>query len=72
VRHADQFAERAVLVFGHAELAELELHRAFVQQPHDDALAVDHRNDGHADVDLAAADLELDPAVLRQPLLGDV
>ena len=43
-----------------------------VEQTQHDAFAVDHRDDRHADVDFAAGDLELDAAVLRQPLFGDV
>ena len=45
---------------------------ALVQDAHHDAFAVQHRDDRDADVDLAAAHLELDAAVLRQALLGDV
>ena len=56
----------------HADLAQVELHRALVEDTHDDAFAVDHRDDRHADVDLAALHLQLDAAVLRQALLGDV
>ncbi len=70
--NADQLAERLAHRARHAELLQRELHAALVQQPHDDALAVQHRDDRHADVDLAAVHLELDAAVLRQPLLGDV
>src|SRR5439155_15174716 len=42
------------------------------QKPHHDAFAVNHRDDGDADVDFAAVDSHLDPAVLRQTLFGDV
>ena len=72
VRHADQLAELHVQVGLHAERFERELHAALVQEPHDDAFAVQHRDHRHADVDLAAGDAELDAAVLRQALFGDV
>ena len=72
VRQADQFAEGGVKVVLHAELAERELHRALVQQTQHDAFAVDHGDHGNADIDLAAADPQLDAAVLRQAALGDV
>ena len=53
-------------------LFERKLHAALVQKTHDDAFAVQHRDDRDADVDLAAGDAQLDAAVLRQSLLGDV
>ena len=56
----------------HAEPVERELHAALVEQPHDDPFAVQHGDDRHADVDFAAVHLELDAAVLRQALFGDV
>ena len=40
--------------------------------PQHDAFAVDHRDHGDADVDLAAGHAQLDAAVLRQAPLGDV
>ena len=72
VRHADQLAELRVQIGLHAERFERELHPALVQEPHHDAFAVQHRDHRHADVDLAAGNAELDAAVLRQALLGDV
>ena len=57
---------------GHAEVLDAEDRVAAVEDAEHDRLAVDHRDDRHADVDLAAGDLELDAAVLRQALLGDV
>ncbi len=56
----------------HAERFERKLHAALVQKTHDDAFAVQHRDHRHADVDLAARNAELDAAVLRQALFGDV
>ena len=72
VRQANQLAEAIVQVRLHAERFERELHPALVEETHHDAFAVEHRDDRNADVDLAAGDAELDAAVLRQPLLGDV
>ncbi len=46
--------------------------RPLSSKTHDDAFAVNHRDDRDADVDLAALDAHLDAAVLRQALLGDV
>ncbi len=59
-------------VLGHAELLEVELHDRAVEDPQHDALAEHGRQGRDADVDRVAADGELDPAVLRQPALGDV
>ena len=72
VRQLDQLAEDRVLVRLHAELREAELHGPLVEQPHHDPFAVDHGDHRDADVDLAAADLQHNPAVLRKPALGDV
>ena len=72
MRHADQLAVDDVQVVLHAQRFERELHPALVQQPHDDAFAVQHRDHRDADVDLAAGYAELDAAVLRQPLFRDV
>jgi hypothetical protein len=46
--------------------------RVLAQETHDDRLAVQHRDDGDADVDLGIVDADLDAAVLRQALFGDV
>ena len=46
--------------------------RVLPQQTHHDRLAVQHRNDRDADVHLGVVDADLDAAVLRQALLGDV
>ena len=56
VRHANQLAEMSrTCPRSMPMLLEVELHAALVEDTHDDAFAVDHRNDRHADVDLAAA-----------------
>ena len=49
-----------------------KLEALLVEHAHHDAFAVQHRNDRHADVDLAARHAQLDAAVLRHALLGDV
>ena len=55
-----------------AEGVEAEHRLALVEDSHHDALAV-HRGQGHdADVDRVALDLQADPAVLGDALLGDV
>src|SRR4030095_9816247 len=45
---------------------------AGIENTQDHRLAVEHRDDADADVDLAAADLEADAAVLGQAFFGDV
>jgi hypothetical protein len=56
-----------------AELGHVELQVALVEEPHDDLLAEQRGQHGHAVVHLAAlAELELDATVLRQAPLGDV
>ena len=46
--------------------------RAFVEQANDDALAEARGQARDAQIDRAIADLHRRPAILRQPLLGDV
>ena len=59
-------------VFGHAQLAEVELDDRAVEDSQHHALA-EHGGQGRdPDVDAVAAQGELDLAVLRQPALGDV
>src|SRR6185312_13042150 len=72
VRAVDQLLECVVDIRKHADGFQVELHAALIEQTHDHAYAVDHRDDGDADVDFAALHLHLDAAVLRQSLLGDV
>ncbi len=72
VRQLDQLAELGVDVLVHAHAAQREVHPFLVEDTHHDAFAVQHGNDGQADVDFAARDFELDAAVLRHALLGDV
>jgi hypothetical protein len=56
----------------HADVLEVLEHRRLVEQTHHDALAVAGRHGRETDVDVAAGDLDLDAAVLRDALLGDV
>ena len=72
VRNRNQLLELSEQRFIHAELAQVELHRILAQQAHHDALAVHDRNRADADVDLAAADLEIRAPVLRQTAFSDV
>src|SRR5262249_49241311 len=59
VRQIDQLLENVVGVGQHADVGEIEDHAALVEQTHDDAFAVSHRDDGNTDIDLAAADAHL-------------
>src|SRR5690606_18737100 len=68
----DQPDETAVGFLVHAELGQREEDAIFVEHAHDDPLAEKHGDDAHAQIHLPAADRELDPAVLRQPLLRDI
>ena len=52
--------------------SQVELHPLLVEQPQNDPFAVEHGDDGNANVDLAAGNLELDASVLREPLFGDI
>ena len=54
----------------HAELGDVEF--LLVEESQGNALALDGRHGGDADVDGRAFELEVDPAVLRHPALGDV
>ena len=72
VGDTDQLAELTIGLFPHTEASQVELHGPLVQDPHDKALAVDHRDDRDANVDFPTVDPELDSPVLGQSLLGDV
>ena len=45
---------------------------ALSSNAHHNALAKEHGNHTHTDIDLAAADLEFDAPILRHPSFGDV
>src|SRR5262249_17471882 len=72
VRQINELPERAIEILLHPKLLQLELHRPLVEDTHDDAFAMDHRDDGNADVDFAPLDAQLDAAILRQALFGDI
>ena len=72
VRHVEDLVEVVAVALGHAEVLGAEHRVAAVEDAEHDRLAVDHRDDRDAHVDLAAGDLQLDAAVLREALLGDV
>ena len=55
-----------------AELGQVEGQVALVENPEHDLLAEEHRQRRDAEVDDPVAHLELEPAVLRHPPLGDV
>ena len=55
-----------------AEVLEAEHDVGLVEDPHDDLLAVDGGQRGHAEVDRPVPDGEREPAVLGQAVLGDV
>src|SRR5262249_32174349 len=50
VRQIDELPEHVVGVGQHADVGEVEDHAALVEQTHDDAFAVDHRDDRDANV----------------------
>ncbi len=72
MRLADQRVDRRQRVVAHAQRGEIEPRRILVEQAQHDALAGAGRQRRHAHVDALVAELERHPAVLRQPLLGDV
>src|SRR5690348_17483327 len=55
-----------------AELGEIELQRLLVENAEDGLLAEDRGQDRNAEVDLAGAKSEFDPAILGDASLGDV
>ena len=60
------------VVLGHPDVLGAEDGVAAIEDAQHHRLAVDHGDDRDAHVDLAPGDLQLDAAVLRQSLLGDV
>src|SRR5262245_26387254 len=72
VRPIDELLEYFVGVIEHADVGQVEHHARLVQETHDDAFAVNHRNDRNANVDFVVFHAHLDAAVLRQAFLGNV
>jgi len=56
----------------HAQFTQAAQRGVLPQQTHHDRFAMEHGNDGNADVHFAIIDADLDTTVLRQPLFGDV
>ena len=55
-----------------SEFAQAAQRGILPEQTHHDRFAVQHRNDGNADVHLGVINAHLDAAVLRQAFFGDV
>ena len=72
MRKRNELAEGLVNVFVHPNAAQGKVHAVFVENTHDDSFAVEHWNDGHAQVDLAVGDLDFDTSVLRYALFGNI
>ena len=72
VRPFDDRLESLIVLVREAELLDGHLNTVSVQDPHDDRLAVDRRQDADAQVEVLAVDRHLDPAVLGPALFGDV
>src|SRR5262249_13605621 len=72
VRARDEAAEARQGNGRDAQFFETEERSALVQDTHHHALAVERRYGGDADIDLAAAHPQADPAVLGQAPLGDI
>ena len=72
VRLDDDLADGLLFQRREAELVQAQEDLAARQQAQRDALAIDRRHGGDADVDFLALDADVDAAVLRQALLGDV
>src|SRR5690606_1535026 len=51
---------------------EIEDGAGLLENTHDDSLAVKRGHGGETDIDVLAGDLDLDPSVLGEALLGDV
>ena len=72
VRLDDELADQRVFLRGKPQLLEAEEDLAAQQQTQGNRFAPHRRHRGHADVDFLALDADIDAAVLRQALLGDV
>src|SRR5262245_15490182 len=72
VRSINELFEYFVGVFEHTDVGQVEHHTRLVQETHDDAFAVNHRDDRNANVDFVIFHAHLDAAVLRQAFLGNV
>ena len=72
VRQAENMLETFIFALGHADLAQAAQRGVLPEQTHDDRFAVQHRNDGNADVHFRVVDADFDASVLRQAFFRDV
>ena len=64
VRASNELVDKLVVFLEHAQFFEAEQEGALLEDTHDDTLAEGHGNHRDADVDLFAAEADLDAAVL--------
>src|ERR1035438_7706053 len=72
MRLDDDLADGLLFQWRKAEFVQAQEYLAAREQPQRDALAIDCRHRGDADVDFLALDAHVDAPVLRQALLGDI
>ena len=65
MRHAEDFAEDTALLTGHTKIVQAEQGVVLLEQAHHHRFAMQHWNDGDANVDLGTFDPELDASILR-------
>src|SRR5439155_10478970 len=68
---ADQPLEGLLVVREEAQFRQAQPQTFFIQNTHDDALAVIGRQAGHTQIDGFAANRSLNTSVLRNPLFGN-
>ncbi len=66
------FFNKLHVVFGEAQLVERDDRSAFIKNTQNDVFAMHGRQRRHAEVSLAAADVQVEAAVLRHQFIGDV
>ena len=72
MRFGDEFLEHAHGLCAHAQRGQRQRRGLFVEDSHDHRFAERRGDDAHANIDLAALGFDLESAVLRQALFGDV
>ena len=72
VRQLAARVEDLAVALRHAQVFHADTRIAAVEDTQHHRLAVDHRDDRDAQVDVAAGDLHADAAILGQALFGDV
>ena len=65
MRHAEDFTEDTALFSSHAKIVQAEQGVVLLEQAHHHRFAMQHWNDGDANVDLGTFDPELDASILR-------